>query len=69
MIKTVEAKNFSKRPGWINLLNGVWKTGYVLGAEPKLDKDKLIRLARRETGLNDLARTFGRSRWRNCCSL
>jgi len=50
--------SFSKRPLLFRGINLAWKSGYVLGLKIKLDKDDLIRRARRVTGLNDLGRDF-----------
>jgi hypothetical protein len=50
--------NFEKRPLWFSLLNSSWKTTYFLGTKIKLDKDELIKAARKVTGLDDLGKDF-----------
>jgi hypothetical protein len=50
--------NFKKRPLWFSLLNGSWRATYFLGTKIKLDKDELIKAARKTTGLNDLGKDF-----------
>lgn len=56
---SVKARDFRNRPVWLRALNWSWKQGYPLGLEVKLDKDRLIRAARRQTGLRD----FGADLW------
>ncbi len=50
--------NFEKRPLWVTLLNSSWKATWFLGTKIKLDKDELIKAARKVTGLNDLGKDF-----------
>ncbi|MDD5508360.1 MAG: sulfotransferase [Bacteroidales bacterium] len=45
-------------PHWFRLLNRCWKATYPAGTKVRLDKDDLIRSARRVTGLQDLGRDF-----------
>ena len=45
-------------PRWFHLLNRIWATGRHLGISPTLKKDDLIRIARKQTGLQDLGRDF-----------
>jgi hypothetical protein len=45
-------------PFWFNGLNQLWKTTYPLGSKIKLEKDDLIRSARKSTGLKDLGKDF-----------
>ena len=56
--KRIESGNFNKKPTWFNALNTVWESSYVLGTEVKLDKDTLIKSARKESGLKDLGSAF-----------
>ena len=56
--KKIKAQDFNKQPGWFKAVNTVWKATYPLGTRPKLDKDSLIRAAKKATGLNDLGRDF-----------
>lgn len=53
-----QAGNFEKSPFWFTLLNRSWKSTYFLGTKIKLEKDELIRSARKVTGLNDLGSDF-----------
>jgi len=52
------SRNFEKQPSWFAVLNNSWKATYFLGTKIKLDKDDLIRSARRVTGLHDLGKDF-----------
>ena len=51
---TVDSSNFNKRPLWLNGINRVWQASYSLGSKVILDKDRIIKAARKETGLNRL---------------
>ncbi|MCX6247144.1 MAG: sulfotransferase [Bacteroidetes bacterium] len=50
--------NFQKRPFWFSIINSSWQATYFLGSKIKLDKDEMIRSARRITGLDDLGKDF-----------
>ncbi len=52
------SRNFEKSPFWFTLFNRFWKATYFLGTKIKLDKDELIRSARKITGLDDLGKDF-----------
>jgi len=56
--KNINAKHFRKQPLWFKALNGVLNGSYFLGTKSKLDKDSLIKAARKTTGLNDLGKLF-----------
>jgi len=56
--QVVSPHDFTRMPGWFNLLNRAWKASYPLGTALSLDKDSLIRRARRSTGLDDLGSDF-----------
>jgi hypothetical protein len=56
--KITHSRNFEKRPLWFTLLNSSWKATYFLGTKIKLDKDELIRSAKKVTGLDDLGKDF-----------
>lgn len=58
MGSTIHASDFKKMPFWFNGLNQLWKTTYPLGSKIKLEKDDLIRSARKSTGLKDLGKDF-----------
>ena len=47
-----------KTPSWLRGVNTIWEGSYFLGTKPKLDKDDLIRTARKRTGLCDLGSDF-----------
>lgn len=47
------------QPAWYRVLNKSWRATYPLGTKIKLDKDELIRRARKVTGLSD----FGQDLW------
>lgn len=47
-----------KTPSWLRGVNTIWEGSYFLGTKPQLDKDDLIRTARKRTGLFDLGSDF-----------
>jgi len=51
-------KNFTNRPLLFRCINSAWKNTYFLGSRIRLDKNELIRRAKKVTGLNDLGRDF-----------
>ncbi|NOX85030.1 MAG: sulfotransferase, partial [Chlorobi bacterium] len=56
--KKIKALDFNRHPGWFSAMNAIWKITYPLGTRPKLDKDSLIKAARKATGLHDLGSSF-----------
>jgi len=50
--------NFRQSPAWFRALNFCWKESYFLGTKISLDKDDLIRSARKITGLQNLGADF-----------
>ncbi len=52
------AGDFKKQPLWFHVINSAWKLTYPLGTKVKLDKDELIRAAKKTTGLNDFGKDF-----------
>jgi len=56
--RVVSASGFNDKPLWFNLINKVWKQSYFLGTKIKLDKDYLIKLARKQTGLQSFGQDF-----------
>lgn len=54
----IQSSNFNQKPLWFTTLNSMWKSSYAIGTEVKLDKDRLIKSARRETGLQDFGSDF-----------
>jgi hypothetical protein len=51
-------KQFRPRPMLFRVVNAAWKATYPFGGKIRLDKDDIIRRARKITGLNDLGRDF-----------
>jgi hypothetical protein len=56
--KIVSPKDFSRLPWWFHGLNRAWKGSYPLGTKIKLDRDKLIKAARKSVGYDDLGSDF-----------
>lgn len=56
--KVVSPQDFIKMPLWFRTLNKVWEASYPLGTKIRLDKDRLIRSARKSSGLNDFGKDF-----------
>jgi hypothetical protein len=52
------SQNFDRRPLLFRMLNSAWKGTYPLGTCIRLDKDDMIRRARKATGLTDLGSDF-----------
>jgi len=57
--RTVTATAFKDKPFWLSWINGAWRSTYFLGTKIKLEKDTLIKHARRRTGLH----AFGNEFW------
>jgi hypothetical protein len=58
MYRKIRSLDFNKKPVWYRLLNKGWKAFNTMGIEEVLSKDKLIRAARKTTGLTDLGPDF-----------
>ncbi len=56
--QTVISANFNQGPNWYRILNRCWSAFYSLGIKINLQKDDLIRSARRKTGYRDLGKDF-----------
>jgi hypothetical protein len=56
--RITRSRNFENRPPWFTLLNSSWNATYFLGTKIKLEKDDLIRSAKKITGLDDLGNDF-----------
>ena len=56
--KVVTPRDFMRLPFWFRGLNRAWKASYPFGTRIKLDKDRLIRAARKASGLDDLGKDF-----------
>ncbi|HEY9115459.1 MAG TPA: sulfotransferase, partial [Bacteroidales bacterium] len=54
----IKAKHFDKQPAWFNAINAAWRGTYPLGTKIKLEKDSLIKSAKKVSGLNDLGSMF-----------
>jgi hypothetical protein len=58
MGSSIHASDFKKMPFWFNGLNHAWKITYPLGSKIRLEKDDLIRSARKNTGMKNLGKDF-----------
>ena len=58
MSKIIRSSDFNKQPAWFKGLNLFWRWSYPLGTRVRLDKDDLIRAAKKSTGLDDLGKDF-----------
>ncbi|MFO7669182.1 MAG: sulfotransferase [Bacteroidales bacterium] len=56
--RVITSADFMNHAKWFSTLNKVWKRTYSNGAAPLLNKDELIRTARRKSGLHDLGKDF-----------
>src|SRR6187549_1780225 len=56
--EVVTPLSFRKKPVWFNLINKTWDATYFLGTKINLEKDHLIRLARKQTGLQSFGSDF-----------
>ena len=54
----IRSSHYGHKPWWFKALNMAWKSTYPLGTRSDLDKDSLIRAARKATGLHDLGKDF-----------
>jgi hypothetical protein len=56
--KKINSSQFNQQPIWFKALNSIWKQTYPIGTKSTLEKDSLIKAARRSTGLHDLGKQF-----------
>lgn len=56
--KVTHSLNFNNRPLWFKALNGLWEKTYAAGTEIRLDKEEMIRAARKRSGHHDLGKDF-----------
>ena len=56
--KRIESANFNQKPLWFKTINSTWKALYGIGAEVNLDKDRLLKAARKECALQDFGSDF-----------
>jgi hypothetical protein len=54
----IKSSHYGHKPWWFTALNRAWESTYPLGTRSDLDKDSLIRAARKATGLLDLGKDF-----------
>jgi hypothetical protein len=54
----IKSSHYGHKPWWFKALNKAWRASYPLGTQSGLDKDSLIRAARKATGLHDLGKDF-----------
>lgn len=54
----ITSADYKQKPLWFNALNGAWKSTYPLGTCIKLDKNQLIKSARKACGLQDFGPDF-----------
>ena len=58
MTRTIHTADFKDMPVWFKMLNRIWKATYPFGTRIDLNKDDLIRSARKSTGLHDFGPEF-----------
>lgn len=56
--RLIKSENFHYQPAWFKTINWIWKQTYPFGTKIKLDKDRLIKAARKNTGFYDLGNNF-----------
>jgi hypothetical protein len=56
--RLIKSANYKKQPVWFGAINSIWQKTYSFGTEIKLDKDRLIKSACRNTGLTDFGKEF-----------
>ena len=56
--RLIKSANFNHQPMWFKAINFAWRNTYFAGTEIKLDKDQLIKAARKNTGFHDLGKYF-----------
>jgi hypothetical protein len=56
--RIVTSDSFKNKPSWFRLINSAWGSSYFFGTKINLDKDHLIKLARKQTGLHSFGDDF-----------
>lgn len=56
--KVIKSAGFNSQPVWFKAINSIWQNTYAIGTKIKIDKDLLIKAARKNTGLHDLGKDF-----------
>ena len=54
----IKSSHYGHKPWWFKALNTAWKASYPLGTRSGLEKDSLIKAARKATGLHDFGKDF-----------
>jgi hypothetical protein len=54
----IKSSHYGHKPWWFKALNRAWQSTYPLGTRSDIDKDSLIRAARKATGLQNLGKDF-----------
>jgi hypothetical protein len=54
----IKSSHYGHKPWWFKALNNSWKATYPLGTRSAIDKDSLIKAARKTTGLHDFGKDF-----------
>jgi hypothetical protein len=56
--KIIKSSHYGHKPWWFQAVNATWKTTYPLGTRSDINKDSLIRAARKATGLKYFGKDF-----------
>jgi hypothetical protein len=56
--QTITSVSYKSMPSWFRGINSAWKGSYFLGTKIKLNKDQLIKRARKKTGLHSFGQDF-----------
>lgn len=54
----ISSSHYGHKPWWFKALNSAWQFSYPLGTRSAIDKDNLIKAARKTTGLHDFGKDF-----------
>ena len=54
----IKSADFKNKPNWFKAINRLWELSYPLGTRVEMNKDDLIKIARRETGFTDFGTDF-----------
>jgi len=54
----IKSSHYGHKPWWFKVLNKAWKAAYPLGTRSCIEKDSLIKAARKATGLHDFGKDF-----------
>jgi hypothetical protein len=56
--KHIHSNDYKKQPAWFKGLNTLWAATYPLGSRSVLEKESLLKAARKATGLDDFGNDF-----------